>query len=254
MLLHPMKEIFLKPARYIFTLNKHVHILSSKYFLPVRKVSGTIRIPVKARISKNADFLHKQAFSSWKVGITRSSYQYQSACRTNLSFGRENITHVSSTFLKQFGSVSCIRHLCTINNKTTCRLGFTKYDFLSPRFLPQARIWKRGSTIKRRGEKDGVENWIMLMVYGSCAVGAILISSIAFSHLQKLYKRFVHGIHIFYDPPFGRRQKLLKYKDVIIPAMLEKKLDEIRKFTVRADDVWVVSWPRSGKTKFFVFV
>lgn len=155
---------------------------------------------------------------------------------------------MSSTLFKRVGSfsVSCGRHLCTKTNSVNIRLCCNiKNRFLFPGFS-HVSIWKRGSALKRNDNR-GVDHRILYLVYGSCAIGAILISSIAFTYLRNMYKRLAYGIHTFYDPPFGRRQKLIKYKDVILPAMLEKKLKEIRKFTVRADDVWVISWPRSGK-------
>ena len=46
--------------------------------------------------------------------------------------------------------------------------------------------------------------------------------------------------------PAWRRVKLYKYKDVSLPGFVVNQLDDIEKFEVRPDDVWVVSFPRSG--------
>lgn len=248
MLLRPSKEIFLKSALCIFARKRVNHMtISLKDFLPVREVG--VRATLKDSISNKTDFLNKQTFSACKVGVKRSLHQpYLSVGCPKLRRSLRN-TNMSSTLFKRVGSfsVSCGRHLCTKTNSANIRLGCTiKNRFLFPGFS-HVSIWKRGSSLKRNDNR-GVDHRILYLVYGSCAIGAILISSIAFTYLRNLYKRFAYGIHTFYDPPFGRRQKLIKYKDVILPAMLEKKLKEIRKFTVRADDVWVISWPRSGTT------
>ncbi|GAB1611067.1 sulfotransferase 4A1-like [Argonauta hians] len=101
---------------------------------------------------------------------------------------------------------------------------------------------------RRKSSQDQMDPRIIYMVYVSLGVGALLLGSILFTHLKDLYKKLVHGIDSYYDPPFGRRRKLIKYEGVVLPAMLEQDLPLIRTFDVRPDDVWVVSWPRSGTT------
>lgn len=255
-----IKEICLKPIRTAFTS-------TTKYFmstttLPVNFIlpGGLVRISLNrnARLSKKVEFINKQTYSTWNFDVTRSCYSYWSKWRTNLILKNNN--PISLLNFKRINSVlishECRRNLCSqnycfqpsvvFNNNGYNRINHCRL-LSPPGFSQHSQIWKRGSAIKR-GENEGVDRRILLMVYGSCALGALLISTIAYSQLKTLYKRVVHGVHTFTDKPFGRRQKLIKYKDVILPAMLEKTLDAIRKFTVRADDVWVVSWPRSGTT------
>ncbi|XP_014780530.1 sulfotransferase 4A1 [Octopus bimaculoides] len=112
----------------------------------------------------------------------------------------------------------------------------------------QQTRWKPAPLYRRKSSQEQMDPRIIYMVYASITIGALLLGTILFSRLKIMYKKFVHDIDTYYDAPFGRRQKLIKYKGVVLPAMLENDLPKIRDFDVRPDDVWVVSWPRSGTT------
>jgi len=81
--------------------------------------------------------------------------------------------------------------------------------------------------------------------YGSFGIGGCILLAVILRELEKGKQR-IKGIERIKDPLLGRRPKMILYKDVMLPNFVEKTIDDIEKFQVREDDVWIVSYPRSG--------
>lgn len=85
---------------------------------------------------------------------------------------------------------------------------------------------------------------LLLAVYGSFAVGGCLLFAI-FLRWFKKKRLLLKGIHCM-DVPEFKRLSLYKYKDVVLPEFVINNLEDIEKFETCTDDIWVVSFPRSG--------
>lgn len=96
------------------------------------------------------------------------------------------------------------------------------------------------------GEPTVKAQALLYATYGSFALGAILITAIALRELKKRRLQW-RGIYQM-DVPELKRLEMYKYKDVTLPQFVVSQLDEIENFDTSPDDLWVVSFPRSGTT------
>lgn len=87
---------------------------------------------------------------------------------------------------------------------------------------------------------------LQLAIYVSFGIGAAVITAIVIREAKRIRGSF-KGIQEM-DIPAWRRFQLYKYKDVCLTEFVVNQLDDIEKFEVRPNDVWVVSFPRSGTT------
>ena len=124
-------------------------------------------------------------------------------------------------------------HLCKIHTKH-------KGQFLHNQFNPYQYLNKHTS----QNSESKHRHKLLLATYLSFGIGAVLITAIIAREVKRMRLSF-KGIHEMAVPAW-RRVKLYKYKDVSLPGFVVNQLDDIEKFEVRPDDVWVVSFPRSG--------
>lgn len=87
---------------------------------------------------------------------------------------------------------------------------------------------------------------IMIPIYGSFVMGFFLLLAIALREWKKMQLRH-KGIEQMYEKAFGRA-KMYTYKGVVLPEFIVEQFDDLQKFETRADDIWVISFPRSGTT------
>ena len=87
---------------------------------------------------------------------------------------------------------------------------------------------------------------LMMAIYGSFAVGAFLLMAIFFREFKKQKLR-LKGIHPFRVSCL-RKLQLYRYKDFVLPDFVVNNLDDIQSFEGRPEDIWVVSFPRSGES------
>ncbi|KAL3882635.1 hypothetical protein ACJMK2_028959 [Sinanodonta woodiana] len=96
------------------------------------------------------------------------------------------------------------------------------------------------------GNTESRRQKLLLATYVSFGIGGILVLAILGREFNKARLRFRGIVQV--DDSAWRRVKLYKYKDVSIPGHVVTILDNIENFKVREDDIWVVSYPRSGTT------
>ena len=89
---------------------------------------------------------------------------------------------------------------------------------------------------------------LTLATYLSGAIGAILLSAIGVRYYRQV-KRRATGIEDIKleEYSFGRRAWLYKYRGFVFPNLFLDKIRNIHTFDVREDDVWVITFPKSGK-------
>ena len=85
---------------------------------------------------------------------------------------------------------------------------------------------------------------LLVATYISFGIGVVLITAIIAREVKRMRMRF-RGIHEM-NVSAWRRVKLYKYKEVALPGFVINQLEDVEKFEVKPDDVWVVSFPRSG--------
>ena len=85
---------------------------------------------------------------------------------------------------------------------------------------------------------------LLIATYISFGIGAVLITAIIAREVKRTKMKF-RGIYEM-NVPAWRRVKLYKYKDFALPQFVINQLEDVEKFEVKSDDVWVVSFPRSG--------
>ena len=92
-----------------------------------------------------------------------------------------------------------------------------------------------------KGLKDTI---LMVAIYGSFAIGAGLFIAIGIKEYNK-FKLKNKGIKLLSIKEWGRL-KLYSYKGYVLPDFIINQFDDLINFETRSDDVWVVSFPRSG--------
>ncbi|KAL4233403.1 sulfotransferase [Mactra antiquata] len=110
------------------------------------------------------------------------------------------------------------------------------------------KIINRHSSTKSSDSENSASRRQALMyaIYGSFALGACLWFAIFLKWFKKK-RLLLRGIQSMYVPEF-KKLELYKYKDFVLPEFVINTLDDIEKFDTCADDIWVVSFPRSGTT------
>lgn len=67
----------------------------------------------------------------------------------------------------------------------------------------------------------------------------------------KDYKEYMAGIpegcERYYDKDLGKTNKIVTYKGYYLPYFIENELKDIESFPVNETDVWIVTFPKSGK-------
>ncbi|XP_045196251.2 sulfotransferase 1E1-like [Mercenaria mercenaria] len=106
---------------------------------------------------------------------------------------------------------------------------------------------RRWTTTNTSSQQPTVRTQALLYAtYGSFALGGFLLIAIL---LRELKKKRLQWRGIFeMKVPGMKRLGMYKYKDVTLPEFVVNELENIEKFETTADDIWVVSFPRSGTT------
>lgn len=90
---------------------------------------------------------------------------------------------------------------------------------------------------------------LTVATYISGAIGAVLLSAIILRYYSRIKKK-ASGIEELKIPEFsfGRRPFLYKYRGYIFAQFFLDQLRDIHTFEVREDDIWVLTFPKSGTT------
>ncbi|CAL1537993.1 unnamed protein product [Lymnaea stagnalis] len=88
---------------------------------------------------------------------------------------------------------------------------------------------------------------LLLLTYLSGFIGVCLLSSIAFRYYSRM-GRSALGIEDIKVPQYGRKPQLFRYRGFVYPDFVVNDVKSIHQFDVREDDIWVVSFPKSGTT------
>jgi hypothetical protein len=101
------------------------------------------------------------------------------------------------------------------------------------------------STIQGSEQPSTKRQALLYATYGSFTLGGFLLIAIILREVKKkrLQWRGIFEMKI----PEMRRLGMYKYKDVTLPQFVVNELENIEKFESTAEDIWVVSFPRSGE-------
>ncbi|OWF55574.1 sulfotransferase 4A1-like [Mizuhopecten yessoensis] len=88
---------------------------------------------------------------------------------------------------------------------------------------------------------------LMYFIYLSFAMGGCLVVAIVLNQLDETKQRF-KGIERVKDELQTGRPQMIRYKDTMLPIFVERILGDIEDFETDENDIWVVSFPRSGTT------
>lgn len=86
---------------------------------------------------------------------------------------------------------------------------------------------------------------LLLFTYISGFIGAGLLTAIVFRQYSRMSRR-AQGIEDIKIRHYGRRPHLFKYRGYVYPDYVVSDLRSIHQFDSREDDIWVVSFPKSG--------
>ena len=92
---------------------------------------------------------------------------------------------------------------------------------------------------------------LLYATYGSFALGGFLLLAIILREVKKkrLQWRGIFEINI----PEMKRLGMYKYKDVTLPEFVVNELENIENFESTTEDIWVVSFPRSGNFFYLIY-
>ncbi|KAK6987316.1 estrogen sulfotransferase [Biomphalaria glabrata] len=88
---------------------------------------------------------------------------------------------------------------------------------------------------------------LLLFTYLSGFIGAMLLTAIGLRHYARMARR-AQGIEDIKLRQYGRKPQLFRYRGYVFPDFVVNDIKNNLHFEVREDDVWVVSFPKSGTT------
>ncbi|XP_033741699.1 sulfotransferase 4A1-like [Pecten maximus] len=88
---------------------------------------------------------------------------------------------------------------------------------------------------------------LLFAIYLSFFMGGCLIFAIVLREFDESKQRW-KGVERVRDSLQTGRPQMIKYRDTILPIFVEKILDDVENFESNENDIWVVSFPRSGTT------
>lgn len=91
---------------------------------------------------------------------------------------------------------------------------------------------------------QGSKKYLWYLVISTFIVGACMLSTVGYSKVRRRLK----GIENVTDENTRKMKHFFRYKGVVLPQFTENIVHKFENFEVRPDDVWVVSFPRSGTT------
>ena len=86
---------------------------------------------------------------------------------------------------------------------------------------------------------------LTFFTYLSCGIGVCLVGTILFEQFRKL-GRSALGMEAIKIREYGHRPFLFRYRGFILTDWLTEDVKSIHEFPVRDDDIWLVSFPKSG--------
>ena len=117
-------------------------------------------------------------------------------------------------------------------------------------FMNSVRLWNPQLFLVRNVTNKSEpkhRHKLLIATYISFGIGAVLITAIIAREVKRARMKF-RGIYEM-NVPAWRRVKLYNYKDFALPEFVINQLEDVEKFEVKSDDVWVVSFPRSGEAE-----
>ena len=84
--------------------------------------------------------------------------------------------------------------------------------------------------------------------YLSGIIGAILLSAIGLRYYNRVKRKAAGAEEVkVKEYSFGRRAWMYKYRGYVFSDLFLERLRDIHTFDIREDDVWVVTFPKSGE-------
>ncbi|XP_059166322.1 sulfotransferase 1E1-like isoform X2 [Physella acuta] len=125
--------------------------------------------------------------------------------------------------------------------------------FHTRRVTKQIGIWTWKRFFKTSPQRFGFKQptqknqMLLLFTYLSGLIGAGLLTAIVFRQYSRMSRR-AQGVEDIKIGHYGRRPHLFRYRGYVYPDYVINDLRSIHQFDSREDDVWVVSFPKSGTT------
>ncbi len=124
------------------------------------------------------------------------------------------------------------------------------------RGLPKYSQKEEGSQTETESQpttRRGFKPVYILYIFGGLLIVKIVM--VTFSHYVYGGERQrrsleemdpIAEVQAHYDPDLGKNVKMIKYKGYLLPSFVKSCLRDIKNFHVRNDDMFVVSFPKSG--------
>ena len=100
-----------------------------------------------------------------------------------------------------------------------------------------------------RADRNRVK-YLMIATYISATIGGLLLIAVGLRFYGRFRKR-ARGVEEVDSPLFGRRSRVFcRYRGYSIASILvDTVVNDIPRFEVRPDDIWVISFPKAGEIK-----
>ena len=125
--------------------------------------------------------------------------------------------------------------------------GFPSEHFSSG-LLKRETMFCQTLAYSTRPDRNRVKG-LMIATYISAAIGGLLLLAVG-SRFYGRFKKRARGVEEVDTPLFGRRSRVFcRYRGYIIHSnLVDTVVNDVPRFEVRPDDIWVVSFPKAGET------
>lgn len=94
---------------------------------------------------------------------------------------------------------------------------------------------------------------LMNLTYISGFIGVCLLSAIGIREYKRHQYR-ARGLEGLKIRQYGRRPVMYRYRGFVLPDFAVNDIENVHSFEVREDDVWVVSFPKSGESFYILMI
>lgn len=130
------------------------------------------------------------------------------------------------------------------------------YSILIKCSLPRCQFYKtllQGNVINRQSfssapEHQSIRKFKLMKRLASTLLFGSTFLAIVYARRHKHSKIFEEAKLVSIDSNYHKNFKLYQYKGYILPSFVMKNMDSVKNFVCREDDLFVVSFPKTGTT------